>query len=262
MVHRYPDRVLIKPLLVCPVYCRFCFRREHVGPGGGLLSPAQLDAAIAYVRARPAVREVILTGGDPLLLSPRRLAHLVRAIEAIPHVELLRLHTRVPVADPSLVTAELSEALTIEKPLWLVVHANHAREFAPAALAGLEHELWQPWLDWAAQELGAPLYVTAGLMPVDQPPASIAALRDAVLQLGPAELGALGIVVPVTGSLVLGLALSHGAIDAATVASLTLLNERFQAEQWGEDPEARARWTNVKRDIADAARFMHLARQS
>ena len=137
VVHRYPDRVLIKPLLVCPVYCRFCFRREHVGPGGGLLSPAQLDAALDYVRARPAVREVILTGGDPLLLSPRRLAHLVRAIEAIPHVELLRVHTRVPVADPSLITAKLAEALTTEKPLWLVVHANHAREFAPAALAGL-----------------------------------------------------------------------------------------------------------------------------
>lgn len=136
------------------------------------------------------------------------------------------------------------------------------RTETPAALADLEHELWQPWLDWAAQELGAPLYVTAGLMPVDQPPASIEALRDAVLRLGPVELGALGIVVPVSGSLVLGLALSQGATDAATVAALTLLDEHFQAEQWGEDPEACFRWTNVTRDIADAVRFMNLARQS
>jgi len=69
VVHRYADRVLIKPLLVCPLYCRFCFRREQVGPDGGLLTPAELDAAVAYVAARPAIREVILTGGDPLLLS-------------------------------------------------------------------------------------------------------------------------------------------------------------------------------------------------
>ena len=134
------------------------------------------------------------------------------------------------------------------------------RSETPAALAELEQERWQPWLDWAALELNAPLRVTSGVMPIDQPASSVQALQDAVWQLAPAELGGLGIVVPVTGSLVLGLALSRGAIDAAAVASLTLLHDRFQAEQWGEDREARIRWTNLTRDIDDAARFMDLAR--
>ena len=108
LVHRYPDRVLLKPLLVCPVYCRFCFRREHVGPGGGMLTADQLEAAYAYIEGRPAIREVILTGGDPLMLSPRRLGELLTRLAAIPHVELLRLHTRVPVAEPSRVTNALA----------------------------------------------------------------------------------------------------------------------------------------------------------
>src|SRR3954451_9306827 len=77
VVHRYPDRALLKPLLACPVYCRFCFRREAVGPDGGLLSPAELDAALAWFAAAPAVREAILTGGDPLMLSPRRLGDIL-----------------------------------------------------------------------------------------------------------------------------------------------------------------------------------------
>jgi len=136
-VHRYADRVLIKPLLICPVYCRFCFRREHVGPDGGLLTDAELAAAMNYVRQRPAIREVILTGGDPLMLSPRRLLALLSELERVPHVETLRIHTRVPVADPGLITPDLVSAMTTEKPLFLAVHANHAREFAPAANAAL-----------------------------------------------------------------------------------------------------------------------------
>jgi lysine 2,3-aminomutase len=137
IVHRYPDRLLIKPLLVCPVYCRFCFRREQVGPGGGLLSEQELEAALDYVRGRAEVREVILTGGDPLLLSPRRLRTLVRAIEAIPQVEIVRIHSRVPMAAPERVTAALAAALATDKPLWLVLHANHAREFSPASVAAI-----------------------------------------------------------------------------------------------------------------------------
>ncbi len=137
IVHRYPDRALLKPLLVCPVYCRFCFRREHVGPGGGLLSDAEMEAALDYLRNTPAIREVILTGGDPLLLSVRRLRKLLSALDDIPHVELLRIHSRVPVADPGLVTEALAAALETEKPLWLVLHANHAREFSEAAQSAL-----------------------------------------------------------------------------------------------------------------------------
>jgi lysine 2,3-aminomutase len=141
VVHRYPDRALLKPLLVCPVYCRFCFRREHVGPGGGLLTETELQAAYTWFAARPAIREVILTGGDPLMLSPRRLGAIVGALSAIPHIELLRIHTRVPVGDPALVTDALADALRTDKPLWLVVHANHAREFAPDARAALHRIL-------------------------------------------------------------------------------------------------------------------------
>ncbi len=137
LVHRYPDRVLLKPVLVCPVYCRFCFRREHVGPGAGAMSPADIDAAISYIAARPAIREVILTGGDPLMLAPRRLAALLDRLQAIPSVELLRLHSRVPVTDPARITPALLSALEHDTPIWLAVHANHAREFSPAAAAAL-----------------------------------------------------------------------------------------------------------------------------
>ncbi|MES2712178.1 MAG: lysine-2,3-aminomutase-like protein [Pseudomonadota bacterium] len=137
VVHRYPDRALLKPLLACPVYCRFCFRREVVGPDGGLLTETEIDAAIAWFAATPAVREVILTGGDPLMLSPRRLADMLTRLAAIPHIQTLRIHSRVPVADPGRITAGLVQALDLEKPLYLCVHANHAREFTDAARTGL-----------------------------------------------------------------------------------------------------------------------------
>jgi lysine 2,3-aminomutase len=137
VVHRYPDRALLKPLLICPVYCRFCFRREHVGPDGGLLSEAELQVAYDWFAARPAIREVILTGGDPLMLSPRRLASIIAALSAIPHIDILRIHTRVPVADPQRVTDALAGAMETDKSMWLVLHANHAREFTDDARAAI-----------------------------------------------------------------------------------------------------------------------------
>jgi lysine 2,3-aminomutase len=137
VVHRYPDRALLKPLLACPVYCRFCFRREAVGPDGGLLAEAELEAALDWFARMPAVREVILTGGDPLILSPRRLGRILARLAALPHVEMLRIHSRVPVADPGRVTPALLKALSIEKPLYLCVHANAAAEFTPVAAAAL-----------------------------------------------------------------------------------------------------------------------------
>jgi lysine 2,3-aminomutase len=132
IVHRYPDRALLKPLLVCPVYCRFCFRREHVGPDEGVLTQAELDAAYAWLAERSRIREVILTGGDPFMLSPRRLGRIVAALSGIPHIEMLRVHTRVPIAEPGMVTLELAAALRTDRAVWVVVHANHAREFTPA----------------------------------------------------------------------------------------------------------------------------------
>jgi lysine 2,3-aminomutase len=141
VVHRYADRALLKPLLVCPVYCRFCFRREHVGADGGLLTEAELQAAYAWFAGHPAIREVILTGGDPLMLSPRRLCSIVAALSAIPHIETLRVHTRVPVAEPERVTDALAAALETNRSMWVVVHANHAREFTPAARTALRRVL-------------------------------------------------------------------------------------------------------------------------
>jgi lysine 2,3-aminomutase len=133
VVHRYPDRALLKPLLACPVYCRFCFRREKVGPDGGVLTAAELDAAMAWFAAHPAIREVILTGGDPLMLSPRRLQEILSRLAALAHIETLRIHTRVPVADPARVTPALVGALRHSKPVFIAIHANHAREFTPEA---------------------------------------------------------------------------------------------------------------------------------
>ncbi|MGC2855382.1 lysine-2,3-aminomutase-like protein [Novispirillum sp. DQ9] len=139
LVHRYPDRVLLLPVKVCAAYCRFCFRRAVVGRGAQPLTAEETAAALDYVRARPAIKEVILSGGDPLLLSPRRLGALVAALDAIPHVEVLRVHSRLPVHDPGRVTAELAAALAGSDRLapWLAVHVNHAREFAPEVVAAL-----------------------------------------------------------------------------------------------------------------------------
>ncbi len=138
IVHRYQDRALLKPLLACPVYCRFCFRREHVGPDGGLLSRPELAAALAWLAARPEIREVILTGGDPLMLAPSRLGAILRALDAIPHIETLRIHTRLPLATPERITPALLAALETTTPLWLVLHANHASEFTQAGRAALD----------------------------------------------------------------------------------------------------------------------------
>jgi lysine 2,3-aminomutase len=138
IVHRYPDRVLLKPLHVCPVYCRFCFRREKVGPGGEALSAAELAAALDYIRGHKEIWEVILTGGDPLMLAPRRLGELVGALDAMPHVAVIRVHSRVPIADPGRITDELLAALKPRRAgLWIGIHCNHPRELAPPARAAL-----------------------------------------------------------------------------------------------------------------------------
>ncbi len=137
IVHRYPDRVLLKAVGVCPVYCRFCFRREMVGPGQGeTLTGEQLAAAMDYIRQRPEIWEVILTGGDPLILSPRRISELTATLGAIPHVKVIRWHSRIPVVDPARVTPKLVAALkNSPTTVWIAIHANHPREFTPQARA-------------------------------------------------------------------------------------------------------------------------------
>jgi lysine 2,3-aminomutase len=135
LVHRYPDRVLLKLTHTCAVYCRFCFRREMVGPEGhGNMTPAQLDEAMAYIAARPDIWEVIVTGGDPLVLSPRRLRETMERLSAIPHVKIVRFHTRIPVVDPEAVTDEMVAAMRHPRlTTWVALHANHPRELTQAA---------------------------------------------------------------------------------------------------------------------------------
>ena len=137
IVHRYPDRVLLKAVHVCPVYCRFCFRREMVGPHGlGTLTPDELDAALGYIAAHEEIWEVILTGGDPLILSPRRLRDLMERLAGIPHVEVVRFHTRVPVVEPERIDEALISGLTAAgKATYVAIHANHPRELTAAARA-------------------------------------------------------------------------------------------------------------------------------
>jgi lysine 2,3-aminomutase len=137
IVHRYPDRVLLKLVSVCPVYCRFCFRREMVGPGkSAALSEPDLAVALNYIRAHPEIWEVILTGGDPLILSPRRIAEVTRALGDIPHVKVLRWHSRVPSVSPERITPPLVEALcSSSKTVYVALHANHPRELTDAARA-------------------------------------------------------------------------------------------------------------------------------
>jgi lysine 2,3-aminomutase len=137
VVHRYPDRVLLKLVHVCPVYCRYCFRREMVGPRGrGTLSTAEFRAALDYILNHKDIWEVILTGGDPLILSARRLRQVVREIAAIEHVKIIRVHSRVPTVSPERITRELVNALKVSgKATYVDVHINHSRELTTAARA-------------------------------------------------------------------------------------------------------------------------------
>jgi lysine 2,3-aminomutase len=135
IVHRYPDRVLLMPTLTCAVYCRFCFRRETVG-GSGALTAAEMDAALSYIRDTPQIWEVILTGGDPLVLSPRRLDEIVAALDEIPHVKILRVHTRVPIAAPERIDDALIAALKRSgKTVYMAIHCNHADELTAGVVA-------------------------------------------------------------------------------------------------------------------------------
>jgi lysine 2,3-aminomutase len=137
IVHRHPDRVLFKLVHVCAVYCRFCFRREMVGPGKATaLTQGAYDNALAYIRAHPEIWEVILTGGDPLMLSPRRLAEIMADLARIDHVRIIRIHTRVPVAEPSRISGEMVAALKVNgATTWVALHANHVRELTRNARA-------------------------------------------------------------------------------------------------------------------------------
>lgn len=135
IVHRYPDRVLLTPILHCPVYCRFCFRRERVGGTEGVLSDGELAAALDYIKAHSEVWEVVITGGDPLMLPPARLEPLMHALGTISHLGVIRLHSRVPISDPERIAPDLLKALDVRPAVWVAVHCNHPRELGEAAKA-------------------------------------------------------------------------------------------------------------------------------
>lgn len=137
VIHRYPDRALLQPVTVCPVYCRFCFRRETVGKGNPALTPSELENCYTYIQQNPSIWEVILSGGDPLILKPKQLASIIERLDAIPHVEIIRIHTRIPTVDPARVNAELLGALTLRRPVYVVMHINHPAEFTPDAIAAI-----------------------------------------------------------------------------------------------------------------------------
>ena len=175
IVHRYPDRVLFKLVHVCAVYCRFCFRREMVGPGKATaLSDAAYACALDYIRAHREIWEVILTGGDPLMLSPRRLAEIMADLAAIDHVKIIRIHSRVPIADPSRIGPEMVAALRVEgATTWIAVHANHPRELTGNARAACAR----------LADAGIPLVSQSVLLRgVNDDPATLAALMRAFVE--------------------------------------------------------------------------------
>lgn len=134
IVHRYPDRCLLKPVHVCAVYCRFCFRRDVIGSKTKGLSKSDLAKAYAYIAEHPDIWEVILTGGDPLILKPKGIQNIIASLDAIPHIEVLRIHTRIPIVDSQRITDEMLNALKSKKTLYIALHANHPSEFTEEAI--------------------------------------------------------------------------------------------------------------------------------
>ncbi len=137
LIHRYPDRCLMQPVTMCPVYCRFCFRRETVGQGNSALSSQELNACYGYIQQHPEIWEVILSGGDPLILKPKQLQQIITNLDEIKHVEIIRIHTRIPTVDPQRINPELLKVLTQRRPIYVVLHINHPEEFVPAAIEAI-----------------------------------------------------------------------------------------------------------------------------
>lgn len=133
VVHRYPDRVLLLVTLQCAMYCRHCTRRRAVGEEDKPITESQLQKAIAYIRAHKEIRDVLISGGDPLTMSTEKLEHIISSLRAIDHVEIIRIGTRVPVVLPMRITQELTDMLRKYHPIWINTHFNHPNELTPEA---------------------------------------------------------------------------------------------------------------------------------
>ena len=130
LVHRYPDRVLMLVTTQCATYCRYCTRSRIVGDPAQTFSSSEFEMQLEYLRQTPQVRDVLLSGGDPLVLAPKILERILRALREIPHIEIVRIGSRVPVFMPMRVTDELCEMLAKYHPLWLNIHVNTPNEIS------------------------------------------------------------------------------------------------------------------------------------
>jgi lysine 2,3-aminomutase len=128
LVHRYPDRVLMLVTTQCASYCRYCTRSRIVGDPAATFSRAEFEMQIEYLKHTPQVRDVLLSGGDPLVLAPKILEEILSRLREIPHIEIVRIGSRVPVFMPMRVTAELTDMLQKYHPLWMNIHVNHPNE--------------------------------------------------------------------------------------------------------------------------------------
>src|SRR3954468_271738 len=137
LVQRYPDRALLLATDRCAIYCRFCTRSRIVGSGGGPRSELRLMPALEYLRNHPEIRDLIISGGDPLAMSTTRIVRILQAVRCIPSIETIRLATRMPVALPQRITHELVQALRPFHPIWIMTHFNHPKELTPQAREGL-----------------------------------------------------------------------------------------------------------------------------
>ena len=137
LVQRYPDRALLLATDRCAIYCRFCTRSRIVGSGGGPRSELRLMPALEYLRNHPEIRDLIISGGDPLAMSTTRIVRILQAVRCIPSIETIRIATRMPVALPQRITYELVQALRPFHPIWIMTHFNHPKELTPQAREGL-----------------------------------------------------------------------------------------------------------------------------
>jgi chaperone required for assembly of F1-ATPase len=224
-------------------------------------STAAVTAADGVFTVRLDGKPMRLPGGPLLRLRQRALADAIAAEwQAAPDTmtaEHVPLTSLAGTAQERIVPAPQAtiDALAAYGQTDLLCY----RAEAPEALTTQQHQEWQPWLDWAETELGARLVATKGVMPISQPETALNALQTAVARLDPYALAGMGVLVPALGSIVLGLAVAHGRLTAPQAHRLSILDELFEEERWGQDTDAARRRAYVARDIDDAARFMALA---
>lgn len=131
IVHRYPDRVLFLITYICSMYCRHCTRRRIVGEEDKMISEKELKQALGYIRSHTEIRDVLISGGDPLVMDTKKLEHIIGSLREIPHVDIIRIGTRVPVVMPMRITDELLDMLVKYQPIWINTHFNHPKEITP-----------------------------------------------------------------------------------------------------------------------------------